>query len=215
MWDSWSFLIRLELQVASRHQTILLHDLDIKCRALLRSDSFTAHGGTHRVHLTSFRPMCFKDTIRFTIQPVASLCCHNLPRLDLLSRSCRFRCCFDVIYTFIALKFHHIPYMHICHNWTQPCRVWGQPRTPPPSKINTFSMKMVTKSFFTIRDKLGVRGAGVTFSWENDVVFQSSVSAVNIYARQRCLFKWQETLFQEQSMSAEMNCAQLKIEALF
>lgn len=116
MWDSRSFLIRLELQVASRHQTILLHDLDIMCCALLSSDSFTAHGGTHRVHLTSFRPMCFKDTIRFTMQRVASLCCHNLPQLDLLSRSCRFGCCFDVIYTFIASKFHHIQYMHVCHN---------------------------------------------------------------------------------------------------
>lgn len=66
-----------------------------------------------------------------------------------------------------------------------------------------------------ISEEAGVRRAGMTFYWENDVVLQSSISSVNTYARQRCLFKWQETLFQEQSMSAEMNYGQLKIEALF
>lgn len=102
--------------------------------------------------------------------------------------------------------------MHIRHNWTH--RV-GCDAKPPK---NTFPMKMVTEkscSSCIISDRLGVRRAGMTFHRENDVVLQSSVSTVNTDARQRCLFKWQETLFQEQSMSAEMNYGQLKIEALF
>lgn len=69
-WDSQSLLTGLELQGAPRHQTIMLHDLDIKCWVLLSCDSFTAYGGTssasHILQAFVFQGCQFYDTTRCT-----------------------------------------------------------------------------------------------------------------------------------------------------
>ena len=95
MWGSHSFLISLELQGASRHHTIMLHDLDLKQWALLSCDSFAAHGGTNSA---SHNLQAFVCQGRHQCYDVASVCC---PKLSPLDRQLPFR----------------VTYMHKRRNW--------------------------------------------------------------------------------------------------
>lgn len=135
VWDSQSFLISSELRGASRHQAIMVRDLDIKCCALLRCDSLPTYRGTNKERHAFFGPLCLKDAISFM----------RTQRIGMLSRSFRVR--WSNLWLF-SWEFHDI-YANA-----------SQPKMPKAQKDSFFFIKMVMDNKSKIKKSLGLRPAG-------------------------------------------------------